>query len=389
MHKKQQIVIFGSTGSIGTSTLEVLRLHPNLYQVFALSGHSNRPLLLQQCLEFKPQYALMQNPTLAHELQNDLISYGLKIKVLQNSLDLAYLASHPEVDIVMSAIVGSAGLIPTYQAALSGKRILLANKESLVAGGDLITKAVKQSGGELIPVDSEHSAIYQALPYNYSSLDEIGVSRIILTASGGPFLNSKYTELQHVEAAQAIKHPNWTMGQKISVDSATLMNKGLELIEAYWLFACTPKQLEVIIHPQSIIHSMVEYIDGSILAQLGTPDMKTPIAYALSAPKRIASGSEKLNFLKLQNLTFQEPDLKRFPCLKIALEGLQRGGNIPAIINAANEMAVHKFLQNKIGFYDIPKIITSAVDKFASSIPLDLEALLQLDHEVRSYCTYQ
>lgn len=382
----QKVAIFGSTGSIGTSTLEVLRQHLDKYKVFALTAHSNLDLLTRQCREFQPQFTVIDNPDLAIELKARLKESGSHTEVLAGASELGSLASHPEVDIVMSAIVGSAGLIPTYQAALSGKRILLANKESLVAGGSIIIDAVKKGNAQLIPVDSEHSAIFQALPYNYESLAKAGVNKIILTASGGPFLNTPQETLQHVTASEAVKHPNWSMGQKISVDSATLMNKGLEVIEAYWLFNATPEQLEVVVHPQSIIHSMVEYIDGSIIAQLGTPDMKTPIAYALSAPQRINSGSSRLNFWDLKALTFSKPDLVRFPCLQLALHGLQAGGSVPAIINASNEIAVGKFLAGSIGFYDIPRMIENAVAKFANIKLTGIETLLILDRETREYC---
>lgn len=382
----QKIVIFGSTGSIGTSTLDVLRLHPDKYQVFALTGHKNLELLFKQCVEFKPQYALIQDILLAQVLSKRLHDLEITTKVLHKSSDLTYLASHQEVDVVISAIVGSAGLIPTYQAAKHGKRILLANKESMVAAGKLITDTAKANNASLIPVDSEHNAIFQALPFGYSSLDQVGVNKLILTASGGPFLNTSYAELQRVTAAQAIKHPNWSMGQKISVDSSTLMNKGLEVIEAFWLFNARIEQIEVVIHPQSIIHSMVEYIDSSIIAQLGSPDMKTPIAYALAAPDRINSGSPKLNFAQLKALTFAEPDYQRFPCLKIALDGLKHGGNACAIINAANETAVEKYLANRHGFYDIPALINRALDKFAAQSINSIEEIISLDLEVKEYC---
>ncbi|RTK99251.1 MAG: 1-deoxy-D-xylulose-5-phosphate reductoisomerase [Proteobacteria bacterium] len=382
----KQVAIFGSTGSIGKSTLDVLRLHLDKFKVFALTGHSNHKLLFEQCREFKPAHVYISNPSLACELAAWLRDAQLATEVLSSTNDLASIASHPAVDIIMSAIVGSAGLIPTYQAAKHGKRILLANKESLVAGGSIINQAVKENHAQLIPVDSEHSAIYQALPFGYSSLDDIGVEKIILTASGGPFLNTPYDKLQHVTAGEAVKHPNWSMGQKISVDSSTLMNKGLEVIEAYWLFNARIEQIEVVVHPQSIIHSMVQYQDSSIIAQLGSPDMKTPIAYALSAPQRIESGSSRLDFTKLSSLTFTTPDTKRFPCLALAWEGLRRGGGSCAVLNAANEIAVAKFLAGKHGFYDIPQMIESAMNQFASSSPHTIEEILELDYEVRDYC---
>lgn len=382
----QNIVIFGSTGSIGKSTLDVLKLHKDKYSVFAITGYSNVKLLLLQCIEFTPKYVLIENNNFAEELSTQLKHYKLNTIVLNKKDDFIFLATHDKVDIVMSAIVGAAGLIPTYHAALSGKRILLANKESLVAGGALITQAVKNNNATLIPVDSEHSAIFQALPFNYASLDDIGVNKIILTASGGPFLNTPYEQLCSVTAKEAIKHPNWSMGQKISVDSSTLMNKGLELIEAYWLFNAKIEQLEVIVHPQSIIHSMVEYIDSSIIAQLGTPDMKTPIAYALSAPNRIISGSNKLNFTQLKDLTFEEPDLKRFPCLELAWNGLKIGHSACAVINAANEIAVEKFLKNQHGFYDIPYMIEKAMKAYSDVKISNINEIISLDNEVREFC---
>ncbi len=382
----KNIVIFGSTGSIGTSTLDVIRLHKNSYNIFALTGHRNVELLFQQCLEFKPKYAFIEDNNLANILKLKLTENKVKTEVLHDKSDLAYLAQHCEVDIVMSAIVGSAGLVPTYEAAKHGKRILLANKESLVAGGKIITDTVEANNAKLIPVDSEHSAIFQSLPFEYNSLDEIGVNRILLTASGGPFLNLSYAELENVTAAQAIKHPNWSMGQKISVDSSTLMNKGLEIIEAFWLFKSTVEQIEVVVHPQSIIHSMVEYIDSSIIAQLGSPDMKTPIAYALNAPQRIESGSAKLDFMQLNALTFCAPDYIRFPCLQLAIESLKYGGNACAILNAANEVAVAKFLAGTHKFYDIPKLINRALEKFSGAGAKSISDIVALDTEVKHFC---
>ncbi len=382
----KKVVIFGATGSIGVSTLEVLAHHREEYQIFALSGYSNVKLLATQCQQVHPTYVWVPDSTTAQQLAELLKEQSASTAILYGEENLAHLAAHPEVDVVMSAIVGSAGLLPTYHAAKAGKRILLANKESLVAGGALITSTAHANGATIIPVDSEHSAIFQALPFGYSSLDEAGVSKIILTASGGPFLHKSIDELQQVSAAEAVKHPNWSMGQKISVDSATLMNKGLEVIEAYWLFKAKPAQIEVVVHPQSIIHSMVEYRDSSIIAQLGTPDMKTPIAYALSAPQRISSGSSNLDFLKLPPLTFTAPDTTRFPCLQLAWDALKLGGCAPLVINAANEIAVAKFLQNHIGFYDIPALIRSALDKFNGIAAQSLDELLALDNEVRIFC---
>ena len=382
----QNIIIFGSTGSIGKSTLDVIRLHKDKYKVFGLSGNSNLELLFTQCQEFLPEFVWIKQTEKAATLKQLLNEAKIKTEVLNTTKQLAELAAHPEAQIIMSAIVGSAGLIPTYHAAKTGKRILLANKESLVAGGAIITDTIKENNAQLIPVDSEHSAIYQALPYGYTSLYEAGVNKIILTASGGPFLNTPKEQLKHVIAKEAIKHPNWSMGQKISVDSATLMNKGLELIEAQWLFNASHEQLEVIIHPQSIIHSMVEYIDSSIIAQLGTPDMKTPIAYALASPERIASGSKKLNFLEINQLTFCKPDTDRFPCLQIALESLKNNSKNAVIINAANEIAVAEYLKENIGFYDIPNIIEKALKEFDNTSIHKIEELLEFDNEIRKYC---
>lgn len=382
----KNIAIFGSTGSIGKSTLDVIALHKDKYNIFALTGHSNHKLLFEQCQKFSPEYVYIENKALAQELAQWLKEAKLTTLVLSDKSDLAFLAAHKDVDIVMSAIVGSAGLIPTYAAATSGKRILLANKESLVAGGQIITEAVKASNATLIPVDSEHSAIFQALPFGYQSLDEVGVNKIILTASGGPFLNTSYEELRSVSAAQAVKHPNWSMGQKISVDSSTLMNKGLEVIEAYWIFNARIEQIEVVVHPQSIIHSMVEYNDSSIIAQLGTPDMKTAIAYALSAPERIESGSARLDFASLKALTFSTPDTHRFPCLNLAWTGLKNGHSSCAVLNAANEVAVEYYLANKHGFYDIPRMIETAMNKFIDIRISNIAEILDLDMEVRNFC---
>lgn len=383
----KKIIIFGSTGSIGKSTLDVLRLHPEHYKVFALSANSNINLLFEQCLEFKPEYVWIKDSSSINQLQAKLDEAKSNTQILTGQKSLAELAEHPEAPIIMSAIVGSAGLIPTYHAALSGKRILLANKESLVAGGTIITAAVKNNNAQLIPVDSEHSAIYQALPYGYASLHDAGVNKIILTASGGPFLNTPQEDLHRVTAKEAVKHPNWSMGQKISVDSATLMNKGLELIEAQWLFNATYDQLDVVIHPQSIIHSMVEYKDTSIIAQLGTPDMKTPIAYALSAPQRITSGSKQLNFLDIGHLSFSKPDLIRFPCLQLAFDCLKNNSRTAVIINAANEIAVDKYLKNQHGFYCIPKMIETALLKFDSCCSVtNINSLIELDKEIKDFC---
>ena len=377
----KKIVILGSTGSIGTSTLNVIRINKDRYQVFALTANANVDLLLQQCVEFKPKYAVILNPNLALTLKNKLIAHNINTEVLATQEDIIHIVTNADVDIVMSAIVGAAGLQPTYMALKTGKKVLLANKESLIAGGQVIIDALNSnSKSQLIPVDSEHNAIFQSLPHNYKS-----INKIILTASGGPFRLMSRTELQHVTPEQAVKHPNWNMGQKISVDSATLMNKGLEVIEAYWLFGVDLNKIEVVVHPQSIIHSMVEYIDGSIIAQLGTPDMKTPIAYAMAYPDRISSGSKYLDFSTIANLSFEQPDMLRFPCLRLAFEALKLGGIAPAVVNAANEIAVAKFLNHEIKFYDIPAKIEQALHHFGAQKYSNIDEIIEIDKEVREF----
>ena len=383
----QNVVILGSTGSVGSNTLAVIRLHLDSYNVLALTANSDADKLLAQCLEFKPKYAVLLDQSKASNLQQQLQKNGLTTEVYASSYDLARIVELPEVDIVMSAIVGSHGLLPTYNAVCAGKKVLLANKESLVAGGQLITNALAQNPkAQLIPVDSEHSAIFQALPADYIN-NKSGVSKIILTASGGPFRCHTREQLELVTASEAIKHPNWTMGKKISVDSSTLMNKGLEVIEAYWLFGLPLEQIEVVVHPQSIIHSMVEYIDSSIIAQLGTPDMKTPIAYALAYPERIVSGSSKLDFSSISQLTFEKPDYARFPCLELAFTALREGKGAPAVLNAANEVAVAAFLEDKIKFYSINKIIESAMSYFSGIDYTSVEEVIALDKESRAYAS--
>ncbi|MFN7095535.1 MAG: 1-deoxy-D-xylulose-5-phosphate reductoisomerase, partial [Burkholderiales bacterium] len=321
----QNVAILGSTGSIGCSTLAVIRQHPDKYRVIALTANTALDKLLEQCIEFKPEFAVILDKKLGAILQDKLAGYAIPTQVLTDYADLSHLVSLPATDIVMSAIVGSKGLQPTFMAISAGKKVLLANKEALVTGGKLIIEALKHSNAQLIPVDSEHSAIFQSLPDGNVS-DPRVLSKIILTASGGPFRTFTQQQLASVSSAQAIKHPNWSMGRKISVDCSTLMNKGLEVIEAYWLFGLPIDKIEVLVHPQSIIHSMVEYVDGSIIAQLGTADMKTPIAYALAYPQRINSGSARLDFTTLSSLTFEQPDYQRFPCLKLAFEALRSGG---------------------------------------------------------------
>lgn len=381
----QQVVILGSTGSIGCSTLDVIRHHQDKYTITALTANSDADKLLSQCLEFKPKYAILLDKSKAIYLDGQLKKHNSITKLLVDKADLVSIVQLPEVDVVMSAIVGSHGLLPTYSAILAGKKVLLANKESLVAGGRLITEALKNNPySSLIPVDSEHSAIFQSLPSDFTTKMS-SINKIILTCSGGPFRALSLDELSKVTPEMAVKHPNWSMGKKISVDSSTLMNKGLEVIEAYWLFGIGLDKIEVVLHPQSIIHSMVEYIDGSIVAQLGTPDMKTPIAYALAYPNRIISGSPKLDFSVLSALTFEQPDYKRFPCLELAYTALKNGRASPAVLNAANEVAVELFLEGKISFYQITQLIESAMQYFGSIDYSTIAEIIEIDLAVRDY----
>ncbi len=383
----QNVVVLGSTGSIGCNTLEVIKLHTDKYQVFALSANSNMEKLLSQCILFKPKYVILLDQSKSILLKQQLQANKLNTVVYTTTNDIAEIVKLAEVDIVMSAIVGSYGLLPTYNAVCAGKKVLLANKESLVAGGKLIIQALKKNPtAQLIPVDSEHSAIFQALAMN-NGIEENKqqLNRIILTASGGPFRGYSKNQLLRVTASDAVKHPNWTMGKKISVDSSTLMNKGLEVIEAYWLFGVELDKLEVVVHPQSIIHSMVEYIDGSIIAQLGTPDMKTPIAYALSYPQRIISGSPKLDFSKVAAFTFEKPDYENFPCLGLAYYALKEGKGSSAVLNAANEVAVAAFLEDKITFHSISDLIEKVMQNFSSADYASIDEVLTLDQEARAY----
>jgi 1-deoxy-D-xylulose-5-phosphate reductoisomerase len=383
MKSKQKITILGSTGSIGSSTLEVIALNRDSYQVFALVANSNVDKLLSQCLLFEPSYVVIMDSSKAVYLKDKLLLNNSRTQVLSSLEGIIATVIDNEVDIVMSAIVGSCGLLPTYRAIVANKKVLLANKESLVAAGSIMINALKNSKARLIPVDSEHNAIFQALD-DKEHPDFNQINRIILTASGGPFLHKTADELKQVSVEEALKHPNWVMGRKITIDSSTLMNKGLEVIEAYWLFGQDLAKIDVVIHPQSIIHSMVEYIDGSIIAQLGVPDMKTPIAYALSYPKRINSGSNKLNFTQLSNLTFFTPDYAKFPCLKLAFTALKSGYSYPAILNAANELAVEAFLNKQITFYDINRIIEEALNHFNAPQCNSVDEVIELDKQVRS-----
>ena len=387
----QNVTILGSTGTIGMQTLDVIARHANEYKVFALAANSNVDALLKQCLQFKPEIAVLLDEKAAEYLRAKLKSHQCKTEVISGMSGLEQVSSDAQVDIVMAAIVGAAGLKPAMAAARAGKRILLANKETLVMAGSLFMDAVKKGGATLLPIDSEHNAIFQVMPpagANYLACDdinEIGVKKIILTASGGPFRNYSQQELAKVTPELALKHPNWVMGAKITIDSATLMNKGLEVIEAHWLFNAKPCQIEVVVHPQSIIHSMVEYVDGSILAQLGNPDMRTPIAYALGYPKRIASGVSSLNLLEIAKLEFEAPDVKRFPCLQLAYDALEAGGTAPAILNAANEVAVTAFLNKHIHFLDIPELIATALNRIKTAPISSLEQLIAVDEEARDF----
>lgn len=362
-NRRKKVCLLGATGSIGTSSLEVLALHPEDYEVYAVSGFSQTKKLLKICQKFNPTYVALPEEQAANFSQQ-LKQVGCSSQVIAGKEALVKLASLEEINIVISALVGFAGLESSLAAAKAGKRILLANKEALVVAGELFMQAVEESGAELLPVDSEHNAIFQCLPANFSqrSLASQGIEKLILTASGGPFLGWSKAELAGVTPKQAVAHPNWSMGQKISVDSATLMNKGLELIEACWLFNTTPASIEVLIHPQSVIHSMVSYKDGSFLAHLGEPDMRTPIAHALAWPKRIESGVKPFNFLTAKDLTFQAPDEQAFPCLNLARQAFNAGDNRPAILNAANEVAVAAFLQKRLAFNQIPRIIEQTLN---------------------------
>jgi 1-deoxy-D-xylulose-5-phosphate reductoisomerase len=352
------VSILGATGSIGVNTLEVLARAPEKFRVVALTANTEIGRLFDQCRRFNPDYAVMADPEAAAQLEQRLRRSGSQTKVLAGQEGLAVAAATPEARYVMAAIVGAAGLLPTLAAARAGKRILLANKEALVIGGRLFTDEVRAHGAELLPIDSEHNAVFQCLPRDYGrGLDAVGVRRIWLTSSGGPFRAYPLAALGEVKPQQACAHPTWVMGRKISVDSATMMNKGLEVIEACWLFDTTPDRVEVVIQPQSVIHSLVEYVDGSFLAQLASPDMRVPIAHALAWPERMESGAQRLDLAALGKLDFEAPDPERFPCLRLAYEAARQGGTAPAIMNAANEVAVQAFLTGDLGFADIPRVI--------------------------------
>ncbi|MDH0498616.1 1-deoxy-D-xylulose-5-phosphate reductoisomerase [Stutzerimonas sp. Brlt_13] len=384
MSRPLQITILGATGSIGLSTLDVVARHPDRYDVFALTGFSRLAELRALCLKHRPRYAVVSDQAQARILQDQLHADGVSTRVLDGEGGLSEVAAHPEVDVVMAAIVGAAGLKPTLAAVQAGKRVLLANKEALVMSGALFMQALRDSGAVLLPIDSEHNAIFQCLPTDYSQgLGTVGVRRILLTASGGPFREMAPDLLSDVTPEQACAHPNWSMGRKISVDSASMMNKGLELIEACWLFDARPHQVEVVIHPQSVIHSMVDYVDGSVLAQLGNPDMRTPIAHALAWPERIESGVSALDLLRVGRLDFQAPDDRRFPCLRLARTAAEVGGTAPAMLNAANEVAVDAFLNRRIRFTEIASIIDDVLNHEASVPTVCLEDVLAADRRAR------
>ena len=381
---QQVLTILGSTGSIGESTLDVVSRHPEKFRVFALAGHRQVDKLAAQCKQFRPEYAVVGDADHAAELEKKLKQEGISTQVLYGSQALIDVASADEVSGVMCAIVGAAGLPSALAAAQKGKTIYLANKETLVVSGALFMETARQNGATVLPIDSEHNAIFQVLPRDYTGrLNEHGINSIILTASGGPFLNTDLSTFDSITPEQAVKHPNWSMGRKISVDSASMMNKGLELIEAHWLFNCPPEKLEVVIHPQSVIHSMVRYRDGSVLAQLGNPDMRTPIAYCLGLPERIDSGVGELDFGALSALTFQKPDFDRFPCLKLAYQAMNAGGAAPCVLNAANEVAVAGFLDKRIKFTDIAKVVAHCLAQNFSDGRYDIEGLLAQDAQTR------
>ena len=394
-HKVLQVTLLGATGSIGASTLDVIARHPDRYEIYAITANTSVDVMNELCQQWKPRYAVMNDAISASELSEKLQADNIATVVLSGEDGLLQVVEDTEVDCVVAAIVGAAGLVPTLAAAAAGKRVLLANKEALVMSGKLFMDTARENDAILMPVDSEHNAIFQCMPdnliENHSSVKmanrqaNSGIERILLTASGGPFRTWSAERLHDVTPEQAVNHPNWDMGKKISVDSATLMNKGLELIEAYWLFDMDITNIDVVIHPQSVIHSMVTYNDGSVVAQLGNPDMRTPIAHALAWPERIASGVEPLNIIDVAKLDFEQPDLERFPCLRLCYEAIKMGGSATTILNAANEVAVAAFLDEKVGFNDIAVLIDQTLNK--ANITNDvssLEGILKADAEART-----
>ncbi|WP_393969529.1 1-deoxy-D-xylulose-5-phosphate reductoisomerase [Kluyvera intermedia] len=391
----KRLTVLGSTGSIGCNTLDVVRHNPESFTVTALVAGQNVDRMIEQCLEFSPRYAVMDDARSAHAVMLALREHGSQTEVLSGQQAACDVAALDEVDQVMAAIVGAAGLLPTLAAIRAGKVILLANKESLVTCGRLFLEAVKQHNAQLLPVDSEHNAIFQSLPQSfqrdlgYAGLAQHGVSSILLTGSGGPFRETPIAELSAMTPDQACRHPNWSMGRKISVDSATMMNKGLEYIEARWLFNASAQQMEVLIHPQSVIHSMVRYQDGSVLAQLGEPDMRTPIANTMAWPQRVVSGAKPLDFCKMSALSFSEPDYARYPCLKLAMEAFEQGQAATTALNAANEIAVAAFLDGQIRFTDIAAVNLAVLEHLDLSEPQSVEAVLAIDVRAREEATAQ
>ena len=381
----RHIAILGSTGSIGVNTLDVIRAHPDRFKVFALTASKQVELLAEQCIEFSPAIAVIGDAQGASKLSALLQEKGIRTQVLYGPEALVTAVTDSACDTVMAAIVGAAGLVPTLAAAKAGKRVLLANKEALVMSGHLFMRAMKAGGGELLPIDSEHNAIFQCLPDQFTKAPHpaLGVEELWLTASGGPFRNTPLEELSAITPAQACAHPNWVMGRKISVDSATMMNKGLEVIEAFWLFGLPLEKIKVLIHPQSVVHSMVRYVDGSVMAQLGQPDMRTPIAYGLAWPERIGAGVAPLNLTQLASLSFSEPDLERFPCLALAFAAAKTGGIAPTVLNAANEIAVAAFLDEGMPFLQIPQVVEKTLNAIQLISVDSLEVILDVDAQAR------
>ncbi|MCB1791555.1 MAG: 1-deoxy-D-xylulose-5-phosphate reductoisomerase [Gammaproteobacteria bacterium] len=380
------ISILGSTGSIGQSTLDVVARHPDAYRVVGLAANSDVDGMLAQCRRFRPALAALADAGAAARLRAAVADEGLGVDVMAGVAGLDAVATHPDASDVMAAIVGAAGVLPTLAAVRLGRRILLANKEALVVSGALFMAEARASGATILPIDSEHNAVFQCLPADFGhGLAQVGVERILLTASGGPFRQRTLAELHDVTPEQACAHPNWRMGRKISVDSATMMNKGLEVIEARWLFDARPEQIQVVVHPQSVIHSMVQYVDGSVLAQLGNPDMRTPIAHALAWPQRHAAGVAPLDLFAVARLDFEPPDLQRFACLRLAYDAVAQGGTAPAVLNAANEVAVAQFLERRLGFTQIAEVVERTLDAFPHAHADDLEALLDADGRARAH----
>jgi len=380
----QKLTVLGSTGSIGVSTLDVMRRHPDRYRAVALCGHTQVDRLYSQCIEFKPDFAVVRDADLACELSTRLKAVGSTTQVEFGPDALIRMAALPEVDSVMAAIVGAAGLPSTLAAAVAGKKVLLATKEALVMAGPVFMRAVKENGAVLLPIDSEHNAIFQSLPRDYAGdMTSAGVVKLLLTASGGPFRRTPLSELADVTPDQACAHPKWVMGRKISVDSATMMNKGLEMIEAHWLFNVPAENIQVVIHPQSVIHSLVQYVDGSVIAELGNPDMRTPIAHALAYPDRVDAGVAPLDLFEVASLNFERPCFERFPCLDLATRALQEGNSAPTILNAANEVAVQAFLDGVIRYLSIPRVIDVVMNRCPVNALNSLSDVLAADENAR------